>query len=186
MAFNAIPVPLATDILRLSARYLPVMSHKFFCVPDTGHHRVPGIARMNFGQMNEKWFGLPPDRLSVQPSDISPQPGGRHRPRQPSHHGEIRPSLQQRPRFSIGRSTRGRPPHQDFRPNGRDRTSGFGAHVYCGRRRLLEEVLVNLLDVEDLLNPTADVVPGHKLGEMLSVDQDNPLAEKFGGFFGRG
>ena len=46
----------------------------------------------------------------------------------------------------------------------------------------LEEVLIDLLDMKRLFNPAPDIVPYHKLCQLLSVDQYDPLAEKLGCF----
>ena len=55
-----------------------------------------------------------------------------------------------------------------------------------GQWPLLEEVLIDLLDVKHLLNPAADIVADHEFGEIFPVDQDNALAEEFGGLPCRG
>lgn len=55
-----------------------------------------------------------------------------------------------------------------------------GPHPVC--QGLLEEVLIDLLDVEDVLHPAADRVADHQPGELLAVDQHDPLAEEVGGF----
>jgi hypothetical protein len=51
---------------------------------------------------------------------------------------------------------------------------------------LFEELLVHLLDLKDLLDPTANVIADHQPGELVAVDQDDPLAEELGGLPSRG
>lgn len=57
------------------------------------------------------------------------------------------------------------------------------AYVHCSAvsltlRSLVEEkVLVDLLDVERLLNPHADVVADHQGSELIAVYQDDALAQ---------
>ena len=48
----------------------------------------------------------------------------------------------------------------------------------AGSGRLVEEVLVNLFDVQGILDAAPDIVTDHKLRELLTVDQNNPLAKK--------
>ena len=51
---------------------------------------------------------------------------------------------------------------------------------------LFEKVLIDLLDVENLLNPASHVVADHEPSQVLAVDQDNPFAEEFRRFLRRG
>ena len=46
-------------------------------------------------------------------------------------------------------------------------------------RSLLKEIFINPLDMQDLFDPALQVVADHELGEVLSVDQINSLAEEF-------
>lgn len=46
----------------------------------------------------------------------------------------------------------------------------------------VEKLLVQPLDEQRLLDPTADIMADHEFGQMSAVDEDDALAEIFGGF----
>ena len=49
---------------------------------------------------------------------------------------------------------------------------------------LLEEILIHFLNMQDFLDPTSHIVADHEFGQMLTIDQDDPLAQEFRGFLG--